>query len=96
MISRNGIERKRAKPLVPDASLVGEAGRVAAGTLRALNEASYAAGASGLVTVLSKWIVEHSKRPLLDARVYGGVLETLVEAISNEVAPRGGGRDVAA
>jgi hypothetical protein len=64
--------------------------------VKALEGAPYEARASALVKALTKWIVEQGKQPLLHARACGGVLETLVEANSNEAAARRGARDVAA
>ena len=64
--------------------------------LEALQGAPYSAGTAALVTVLAVRIGRHGKQPLLDAQVYGAVLKTLVEAISGEMAARGGATDVAA
>ena len=72
------------------------AGELAATFLQALEGAPYTAGAVALTTVLGVWIGRQGDRPQLDARVYGDLLETLVEAISNNVAARRGARDVAA
>jgi hypothetical protein len=91
-MKKNNTERKASE----SRSLTGQAGQVAEGTLRVLENVPYTADATGLVIVLAKWIAENSDQPVLEARAYGGVLETLVEAMSNNVAARRGARDVAA
>ena len=74
----------------------GSAGELAATFLQALEGAPYTAGAVALTTVLGVWIGRQGDRPQLDARVYGDLLETLVGAVSNNVAAPGEARDVAA
>ena len=74
-------------------SLTGKAGQVAEGALKAVENAPYTAGATGLVIALTKWIAQNSDQPGREARTYGGDLQTLVEAMNNA---RGEARDVAA
>ena len=74
----------------------GTAGEYTGKLLKALEGAPYSAGTAALVTVLAVRIGRHGEQPLLDAQVYGAVLKTLVEAISAEMAARGGATDVAA
>jgi hypothetical protein len=93
---RKVVKRKTEKSDDQSSSLVGQAGRVAQGAVNTLDGVLYAAGTCGLVIPLATWIAEHSKQPVLGAKVYGSVLETLVQAMSNESDARGGARDVAA
>lgn len=61
-----------------------------------LNGASYPAGVAALMSVFSKWIATQSKEPVLDAQVYGALLETIVDVASKDRESLGGAHDAAA
>lgn len=88
-MKKKNIERKTSGIR----SLGDQTAGVVEGTLRVLENAPYTAGATGLVIVLAKWIAEQRGNPVLEARAYGGVLETLAGAMNNS---REEARDVAA